>query len=651
MTGKPIVVIGLGGGLLALLLGWSLPTMLQSSQQKVDSEAALHVEKARRALHQYNAALGYKAGVLNEFGAVLSALGDKGVEGEFDLNDPKVVSDDAKTDYQDRHEAYWKEFRPTNWKLAKSGWDSADAQQILKSVPQKDSASYTNIEQQVSQGSKTRAEAIKQNAGLLQEALKYVDQALAVTSGEASGRTNVEANWLKSIILYHQGLAAASESAALRRQIVPLQVELKVLDAEATGVQPLANLIVGSTIGKVIKEMETRIKDAGAKLSELQAKAGQVDESIRDLKAKVADAEKRAENARKEIDRIKAAGIDFSNTRGGEVFAEQMTAQDKAYRTALRDIQSLKRGHLPKATVDASGDYLKGKYVEGSSATLTTESGLDHFQAERDVLTSEIKGQEAMIKEMEAALDAAKAEEANYKGRTAAASEETNGTDGFANRAGKTHEQLALLDQAAFDLEEKALQTLQKSAESAKAAASASERLISEASSAFRELTPTKQETSALSLRKDDGWMAGYIGASEADARLARAWVLLQRYVAYSENARTYTGLFEYLRLKPGDPTTEWFKTQPDRAKEAKEAGVAEIGQVMTSLGDAHRKAGQHWTITALAGSARSTLILFGYPQYKNEALDDYRNALKGREDKDFARWIGERIAALEATK
>lgn len=648
MQVKPVVLIGAAIGVLGMLLGWSLPSVLQGAQHKVDDEASVWVEKARRVLYQYNAALGYKSTALNEFGGLLAALSEMGVEGEFDFDDPSGLSEEARDDYQTRHSTAWESFPPTDWRLAPPQWKGADPGKLLSARPRRPQPSYGNVDQQIIEGARERSRLIKENAALLQEAIRYVDQALNVSSGEVNARAHVEANRLKGVIYYHQGLTLAGESAALRRRAMPLRGELQRLDAETMGIQPLANLTVGSTIDKQIFQMEGRIKSESERLRTLQGQAEQVDGQIRELQMKIADAEKRVEAARQEMDRIKARGVDFSDPRGGEAFAEALLRQDQSYRSGIRELQGLQYGTLPGATLEAGGDLLSGRYVE-SGGDPAVGHGLNHYLGERAVLTREIAGQQAMLKDFETTLENMRKDEEHLTARMRGVSREINGSGGLAERARKVHEQLAALDQAAFDLEEAALEALQKSAQASKAAASAADRLTAEAAQAVRNLPPARQDRSALSLRKDDNWMGGYIAAAEADARLARAWVLAQRYQAYSENKRTYTGLFTYLRLKAGDPTTDTYKSHGLRAEEARTQGVEEIGQVMNTLADVHRKVGQHWTITALAGGARSVMVLFDYPEYRKEAIEDYRNALKGREDKDYARWISARLAALEA--
>ena len=64
-------------------IAWLFLPSLQAAQRKVDAEASLHVERARRMLHQYNADLAYRA-------LVLEQLRDAQVD--VDIADPKAMA-------------------------------------------------------------------------------------------------------------------------------------------------------------------------------------------------------------------------------------------------------------------------------------------------------------------------------------------------------------------------------------------------------------------------------------------------------------------------------------------------------------------------------------------------------------------------------
>ncbi|MEK7730537.1 MAG: hypothetical protein AAB363_01640, partial [Planctomycetota bacterium] len=87
-------------------IAWLLLPTLQASQRKVDAEASLHLERARRLLHQYSVDLAYRALVLDQL---------RDAEVDVDIADPKALIEDAGDEYQERHTELWTAFAPNDW--------------------------------------------------------------------------------------------------------------------------------------------------------------------------------------------------------------------------------------------------------------------------------------------------------------------------------------------------------------------------------------------------------------------------------------------------------------------------------------------------------------------------------------------------------
>src|SRR3989304_2378982 len=88
-------------------IAWLFLPSLQASQRKVDAEASLHLERARRLLHQYSADLAYRALVLDQL---------RDAEVDVDIADPQTLAEDAGDEYQEQHTELWTAFAPNDWK-------------------------------------------------------------------------------------------------------------------------------------------------------------------------------------------------------------------------------------------------------------------------------------------------------------------------------------------------------------------------------------------------------------------------------------------------------------------------------------------------------------------------------------------------------
>lgn len=625
---KPGVLLGIAGGIIAALMGWVLPSVLQSSQQRVQTYATVETEKARRLLHEYNAALRQKSGLLDEVDGIMTQLGDAGVKFDVDVDDASALSEQGLTDYEAIHTAIWEKFQPTDWSAAR---------------PSRPQPSYGNVADQMKRGLAERMKLVNTNSSLLDEALKSVDGALSYSSGDVQGRSHVEANYLKGVILHVKGLAELAVSHALRREAMDLRAELVATAQASAAALPLKDMVAASKVDEKTAEINVRVQETETRLTALRAERERLEAIARELSGKLAAATQRAEAARQAIDQLRAAGINLANTNGAAEFDAKMTELDKAYRAATREAHLLQRGGMPRATLAAGGDLLLGAYVEpGATGRPTTERGLDAYQADIAVVNSDLARNEAALKDLQAAaaqLKTLRNSFAEHEKLAANASHES------LSQTGELWSELSRIESEAYTAEDKALALFERAGAAHRDAAANADRATAAARERLKELRPAQQERAADNAAKDDQWISGYIVTAEADARLARAWVYQSRYRAYTDTARALADAVRLVKLAEADAAAEQTK-----ADEARAAGVEEVGKAMSILSDAHRRVGQHWTITALGAGARNLMALFDYPEYRAQAIEDYRAALKDRADKDFAAWIVDRLSALGAT-
>jgi hypothetical protein len=69
----------------------------------------------------------------------------------------------------------------------------------------------------------------------------------------------------------------------------------------------------------------------------------------------------------------------------------------------------------------------------------------------------------------------------------------------------------------------------------------------------------------------------------------------------------------------------------------------------MDVLKNAHGKTEKHWTIAAQAAGTTYLLALFGQTDYVADAVEGYRNALKGRETEKYTEKLAARLKRLES--
>jgi len=590
-------------------VGWLILPLLQDAQRTVDAEAAVHLERARRLLEQYSHGLMYKS-------LLLDPLAESGVD--VDIEDPGELIEVAEDEYQEKHGELWKAYQPYDYDYRHPN------------PPGPASASYGNLIRQIQEGIRGRDELISENEDLLDEALGAVDQALSITAGDASSASYAEANRLKGVILYHIGLADRLFADVLRRAADPYRGELIAVGMRAAAAASVEKTAPDGGINEQIGFLQDKAAEAEAKLADDQKTLQQLNQTISDLETRLSAAQKRRDQARQALQTIQREGIDFSNPNAAEEFGARLLEQDRVYREASREAKSLEYGTYPNAEIESTGDYLSGSYVEnGSTTDLTVEHGLVHYRYELAVLA-------AGLREGHRALDDLRSDVARLEGiknahqadrdRVLQLAEEakTNAPDVYA--------ELNRIDSEAFAVEDDALELFERSIRASQRAAGAAREWATDARDATHGLSQNAKEQSAYTPRLEPGWMEGHIAAQMADARLARAWIYYRRYQTYTQNAKILADVAESLQLTEADRDAESIK-----ASDAHDQGVDEISQAMKILERAHRDGERHWTFVAQQAGANHMLALFGHPEYIDDAIQAYDNAIKGREDEKFS--------------
>ena len=581
------------------LVGWFVAPSLQVAERTVNQEAGMIVTKARRVLHEYDPWLTYR-----------TVMVDMAEADELDLGDPTDLSEEAADAYQQYHSAAWEAYQPKDWPTGDQ----------VRERPRNASPRYGNIAGDISNATKGMDQLVAANNKVLGEALTIVDEALRVSVGEASARDHAEANRLKGIILYHQGQAKQMEATAVRRGALRQRHALSALAGELPVLTATSGMVAQSGIDEQIESLQTRAGEVEDLIAADRSRLAELESTIQRLTGELEAAQAQADAARAKMDELRAQGVDLTDPNGAEVFDELYTASDVTYRNALRRVREL------KFSTRAEGD--------------SAQHGLAHFEDQRDVVAAQMDSRQKALDDLRsdiARLDGIKAVYVAAEGNAKDRLEKIRG------EAQTAHEALTAVADAAQALEEEAIGLYGKSLSAIKAANRGATSWVQEGGRAAQNLNQEARGRSAYNARSQDGWLPAYIKAQEADVHLAIAWIHTERYRAGLQDAQVLAGVQESLGL--GEVDREAIEAV---AGQAQEDGVEAVRSAMASLDAAHRGTGKQWTIVAQQAGTVYLMNLLGY-DYKNDAINAYRNAVNGRDDKTVAQPFVARLNQLES--
>ncbi|MBI1824875.1 MAG: hypothetical protein HY287_03240 [Planctomycetes bacterium] len=607
-----VVAVVLGGG-------WIFVPILRDAPDKVEAEASLHLERARRLLEEYRPSEQHKSLLINQLRAA---------NVDVDAKDSAGLAEAQGEHYQATHEVLWKSFEPKDWE---------------QSPPRPVRPSYGNLAGQMREGVAERNKSMAANHGLLKDALSEIEDALSVTVGDASGRNHAEANRLKGAIQFQQGRAEQLKAALKREEAELYQYQLANLAAQTVQFVKSKDVVSASGINERIAAVKKVLYEADNATSEDQKRLAELDARISNMESRLAGAKKRMAAARDASDKIVAAGVDFANANGAAEFEKRLSEQNEIIRTADREAHRFQTGGLPKAEIDASGDFLKGRYFEGGSPTnLTPEFGLDHYRTERAALAAVVERGKQSITDFKSDIDRLQGMRDAFQATGASAEKQLAEC---AKNANEAYSQLSRIESEAEVAEEAALKLFESAAASYQQAVTSADEWVSEARDHANALSPESKERSAWGRRESGGWMSSYISAGIADCKLAKAWIQLDRYLSHSQTAMVFSSIAEPLAMKEVNPAAE-----EEKATQAKTSGLEEISKAVALLEKSHKTTEKNWTFVAQAAVANDLVALFGEKNYVTEAVESYRSALKGREADASNAPLAARLKHLEAT-
>ena len=577
--------------------------VLESSETANARTAGQHVERARRLLHRHSPIMRHAELRRAELASLSSDLQRAGLEGIDADATAEVDADLFREKYDEiteRHE----------WQLRPRGGN------------------------EIREAAQAWASRTRENAALLGRALAEVNQALSDSPEDA------EAHRLKAVIHYHDGIAQAGQAMAMRTGAEPLRHEIARLALEALDLTQQRQSSIEASISRQIAALDQRQRELQAEADEVSARSAELERTVTDLQAQKARADAAAIATRNKLDALRDRGVDLSDPLGGAAYSDQYLALAREYDASFRAAHIAEHGDYPRAEIDRSGDYIKGRYVEnGSDTNLTVRHGLIHYRDERAVVSARLGGLRTTIDNLRTDKARLEAEKTAHTTRIARAGKRL--TD-IAGQASALWADLNDITAEANQIEEAATGVLRASASSASQAAGRSAAWVRDAQDRQNAVSDSSKDRSPFQPRLDDRWIEGYAKALEADAHLAMAWIQYARFDGHRRDADLLD--FTESALKIGVRADER-RTQSDAAREE---GSDAVVAAMTALKAAHGGTGQHWTIVAQGAGVEYLLALFGDESRVAGVIETYRPALQGREDEDYAAPLADRLLVLE---
>lgn len=604
------------GTVAAMLIGFGLAgaayvaaPMLAPDEARAQREAAPNIEKARRLLAAYKPDVD-RANLL----AADLALDQVSVV-------PKNVAEAAAKD----------SFR--------QDYEEARDASVAAGGGKKPSG---GVEGQIQEGIKVYTATFTSNKALLKDALSAVDDAMKVTVGHASMSADSVANRLRGTILYQQGCATANEAMLARGRIEPLLAAMTERAAAAREAAAQQSLISDSKIDERLAGVGAEIAKHQEYLMKTTAEFNGLDAKVREAEARLTKARAEAEAARTAFEDLSHKGLDFASPDGFEQFSRAYLDQAKRYREALRQAGVTEFGAYPSATIDDTGDYLKGRLLEnGSDAGLTAQVGLDYLRTERERAGAVKKSQETTIAELTQVRSQLTRQKEMWQADADVAKKR------LAEARTQGAELLTKLQQAEADadkLDKDAVGKFTQAAQSLKTALTSAEQAISIASQKSRDVSPTAQPFSGYTKLASTTVNVYHLGTEQAEALAGAAWVLQQQQASRAGEAAVVRSAADALALS-GDGA----KTLADAATESTTQATALVDQAVEILQRTHTQTGQRWTVTAEFGGVGYLYVLLGKPDALASVKQNYRAALDGRDTEAMALPIKERLNFLES--
>ncbi len=591
----------------------------QSPRLEAEGEVNRHLERARRLLARYDTNLSVESSYREVFDEDVFGLSADRVE-EL-LDDPDFdITGDATEELEkytrlpeisglprDEQELLTRIYGPQNWRQHK------------RSTP----PSRVSGSGMINKGSAEYQRRLSANSKLLADALQEISGALGVGRGDYSTRQHAAANRLKGMILYEQGLAISRSVLLMRSHLASRRFAIKRQAAEIALLKQDQDLVAASEIDARIDDaqaddsrMASAVEDQKAVISQLQVR-------VADLDQRVTSTVERSEAAREAMETLQEIGVDLSDPHGFSEFKKAFKEQAENYRRALADAHALRYGTLGNATIDETGDYIRGQYIPiDNDQEIEIQRGLEHFRHDLESAQAELEKMEDAAARLEESAEMLRELKRNLGQRVQLSSESVARREA---QVESEYSEFIGLGERARQAEEEVIELFDKAMRAFKTAETG---VVNEENRAreHRPDDPQRQPYHYSQVAGDQGWLRGQLLAQQADGELRIGLVLLGRY----QDARA--SLSDLGMLDVGqDDLAVWRET----AESAKTAAVERAESAIEILDNkAQDRIGEgNWTVAAEIGAAHFILSLLDVELAAERALEWYGAAVENRED------------------
>lgn len=595
-----------------------VPQKNQSPRLQAEGEIQVHLEKARRLLAQYDTHISIESGYRAAFGEEAFGLDSDRLDDLLDDPDLDLtgLASDALRSYADQ--PVIKSMARADDEFLKLKYGEANWRQH-KSPPPPSRVSGAGM---IDRGNAEYEKGLAGNARLLDRALSEVNAALAVTFGDYSARQHGAANRLAGVIHSEQGLAVSRRLRLLCGELAQRRFAMKRRQSEILEILQDRDLVAGSEIDARIADARSEQVKMSDTVTEQQATVARLQDQVEDLEQGVDAAMGRSAAAREAMETLEDMGVDLSVPGGFAEFKRTYEQQAENYRQALTEAHVLQHGTLKNAMIDATGDYLRGRYIPAQQGRdIELQHGLEHYQHDLERAQAELEKMEEAAAYLEESVENLRGlkrnlEERAQLARDAAATRTTQLEADFEGFA-ELEERIAEAEDEAISLFEEAIQSFT----TAVRGVSADENLAR----AGQPSDPQRRPYHYSYLAGDQGWLKGQLAAQQADAELLIGGVLIGRY----QDAKA-----DVADLGKNDLAQDQVDAWRETIDKTKTAAVERVESAIDGLTNkAKDQIGDgNWTVAAEIGAAYYLLSLLDVPLAAETAVEWYKLAVEDRE-------------------
>lgn len=611
---------------------------LQSPAGAVNSRTRLKLEQARDILQEFNRHE-------ERLAAVLDALRETGVNVSPDASriESLFEADRAILDQLDER------FRDLN--RGGSNTRLRDLNQRYQSAggappevepgPQNLGGSLSSVSRTIESSLRWRDQSLTERTRLLDQAQAVVEEALAVTTGTASGSDDPEIHRLKGVIQSARAAALLRDAIRRRAAVEPQAHAIALLVADIKQHAVELNRPQQSELHERIDQLREQVESWQAALDENNRRIAQLERTIETIEAQIRTQREKARKARHTREKLEDLGADLLDPNGARRFAEQFEQASAEYAAATAAVHRLQFGGIQNAEIDETEDYVLGRYLPNPpDASMDFQRGLLAYRddlarvtLERDRISQTLATLQADLEALEsldrrALADAEKAEDEIKDSREALK---------------KAFTQYAELVTQVDDTLQKTLRQAKNAVSAFQAAQRAASDRTQQAADQIAGKTPPAVDRSPYKARSEARFLTGQMNNELAQARLLQATVLAVCWHSLERRIRTSQ------RAASADPSLDIDVTPlQESAQSARADAVDAARRAVREFEKSSRDLSRNWTVAAQAAAAHDLLADLESPAHRQTAISNYEASITGRESETFARPFVDRLNQLK---